>query len=703
MLKIKKKGEITMTVEEIEIVVTAKVEEALKEFEKMLPAIKEKMKQVQESFSKVDTKAMTSKLHQAVNFMKKKILAVIVAAALIVSCFTSCDNNASSDSQASQVTSSTTSSSDSTSSGTDTSSDTSDSTSDSGSDSDKQLTADDMFSDRDLSGDYSECTDITLSKSTASCSDSSVTVADGSVVITKAGTYKLSGTFTGQIIVNAGDSDKVQLVLDNVSITKEGSAALYIINADKVFVTTVSGTENTLASTGEFATSDDETNIDGAIFSKSDITFNGSGTLSVKCESKHGIVTKDDLKITGGTNNITSASQGLSGKDSVRIAGGNITITSGTDGIHSENTDNTEKGYVYISGGTLNITSGKDCIDASGTVDIKDGTFTLKAGGGSSEKTTGDSTESYKGIKADGVLTISGGTFDIDTLDDAIHSNADVTVSGGTLDISTGDDGIHSDNNTVVSGGEINIEKCYEGLEGQTVTVSGGKVTLTSSDDGINAAGGDNQGVGGGFGPDSFSADSEAKITITGGEIHVNASGDGLDSNGDIEISGGTVYVYGPTSNGNGSLDYENNAVITGGTVIMAGSSGMAMNFGSESTQGSILESTGNASAGTTVKLTDSSGNVIAEFTPTVSFQTVVISTPDITSDGTYTLTVGDSKQEITMSGYIYGSSMGGGQHGGNGGFGGGNRPGGNNHGGFAGGNPPDMNGGQNGNTTANV
>lgn len=635
--------------------------------------------------------------------MKKKILAVIVAAALIVSCFTSCDNNASSDSQASQVTSSTTSSSDSTSSGTDTSSDTSDSTSDSGSDSDKQFTADDMFSDRDLSGDYSECTDITLSKSTASCSDSSVTVADGSVVITKAGTYKLSGTFTGQIIVNAGDSDKVQLVLDNVSITKEGSAALYIINADKVFVTTVSGTENTLASTGEFATSDDETNIDGAIFSKSDITFNGSGTLSVKCESKHGIVTKDDLKITGGTYNITSASQGLSGKDSVRIAGGNITITSGTDGIHSENTDNTEKGYVYISGGTLNITSGKDCIDASGTVDIKDGTFTLKAGGGSSEKTTGDSTESYKGIKADGVLTISGGTFDIDTLDDAIHSNADVTVSGGTLDISTGDDGIHSDNNTVVSGGEINIEKCYEGLEGQTVTVSGGKVTLTSSDDGINAAGGDNQGVGGGFGPDSFSADSEAKITITGGEIHVNASGDGLDSNGDIEISGGTVYVYGPTSNGNGSLDYENNAVITGGTVIMAGSSGMAMNFGSESTQGSILASTGNASAGTTVKLTDSSGNVIAEFTPTVSFQTVVISTPDITSDGTYTLTVGDSKQEITMSGYIYGSSMGGGQHGGNGGFGGGNRPGGNNHGGFAGGNPPDMNGGQNGNTTANV
>ncbi len=644
--------------------------------------------------------------------MKKKILAIIVATALIVSCFTSCDNNTSSDSQASQAESSTTVSADSASSGTDTSSASDSRTSDSSSDSDKQLTADDMFSDRDLSGDYSECTDITLNKSTASCSDSSVTVADGTVTITKAGTYKLSGTFTGQIIVNAGDSDKVQLVFDNANITKDGSAALYVANADKVFVTTVKGTENTLSSTGEFTSGSDETNVDGTIFSKSDITFNGSGTLNVNCESKHGIVTKDDLKITGGTYNITSASQGLSGKDSVRIAGGNITITSGTDGIHSENTDDTEKGYVYISGGTLNITSGKDCIDASGTVDIKDGTFSLKAGGGSSEKTTGDSTESYKGIKADGVLTISGGTFDIDTLDDAIHSNADVTVSGGTLDISTGDDGIHSGNNTVVSGGEINIAKCYEGLEGQTVTVSGGKVTLTSSDDGINAAGGDNQGVGGGFGPDSFSADSEAKITITGGEIHVNASGDGLDSNGDIEISGGAVYVYGPTNDGNGSLDYENSAVITGGTVLIAGSSGMAMNFGSESTQGSILASTGNASAGTTVKLTDSNGNVIAEFTPTVSFQTVVISTPDIKSDGTYTLTVGDSTQEITMSGYIYGSGMGGGfgsggmgggHLGGNGGFGGGNRPGGNNQGGFAGGDPPDMNGAQNGNVTANA
>ncbi|MFR2153816.1 MAG: hypothetical protein ACLS48_03230 [[Eubacterium] siraeum] len=206
--------------------------------------------------------------------------------------------------------------------------------------------------------------------------------------------------------------------------------------------------------------------------------------------------------------------------------------------------------------------------------------------------------------------------------------------------------------------------------------------------------------MGGGFGPDSFSADSEAKIT-TGGEIHVNASGDGLDSNGDIEISGGTVYVYGPTNDGNGSLDYENNAVITGGTVIMAGSSGMAMNFGSESTQGSILVSTGNASAGTAVKLTDSSGNVIAEFTPTVSFRTVVISTPDITSDGTYTLTVGDSTQEITMSGYIYGSGMGGGFGGGGMGggqpgetaFGGGNRTGGNNQAALAG--NPDMNGGQ--------
>lgn len=610
--------------------------------------------------------------------MLKKTLTALTTAAVILGCFTSCSDSSGSSVQESAAshsgeTDSGSSSSDGTSSDSSEQSKQEDGTTDTSYDN-SALTENDMFTERDLSGEYSDCTDIVLSGTSVSCSDSSVSISGSTVTITAKGTYRLSGSLSdGQIVVNASDTDKVQLVLDNAEITKSAGAALYVIGADKVFVTTAKDSVNTLASTGEFA-STDETNVDGAVFSKSDISFNGGGTLNISCETKHGVVTKDDLKICGGTYNITSASQGISGKDSVRIAAGTVNINSGTDAVHSENTEDEQKGYIYIAGGTLNLTSGRDCIDASSTLTIEGGTFNLVSGGGSAgaQKYTGADSESYKGMKSSGALTITGGTFTVDALDDAIHSNTDVKIDGGSFEISTGDDGVHADNETSISGGEMNIAKCYEGIEGLTVNISGGNITLTSSDDGINAAGGNDGGMGGGFGHDMFSSGSDAKVTISGGEIMLNVNGDGLDSNGTLEVSGGTVYIYGPTNSGNGSLDYESSGVITGGTVIAAGSSGMAMNFGQDSTQGSMLLSVGNASAGTEVKLTDSSGNTVAQFTPSVSFQSLVISTPDITADGTYTLSVGGSTQEITMSGLIYGNSMGG-----FGGMGGGGRPGG--------------------------
>ena len=610
--------------------------------------------------------------------MIKKTLTALTAAAVILGCFTSCSDTSgssaqeSASSEASEASVTDTNSADSPSDSTEQSKQ-DDNSSDSSSDSSYENSAlleNDMFTERDLSGEYSDCIDITLSGTTASCADSSVSISGSTVTITAKGTYRLSGTLSdGQIVVNAPDTDKVQLVLDNAEITKKSGAALYVIQADKVFVTTVNGSTNTLASTGEFVSTDDN-NVDGAVFAKSDIAFNGAGTMNISCETKHGVVTKDDLKIGGGTYNITSASQGLSGKDSVRIAAGTVNINSGTDAVHSENADDAAKGFIYIAGGTLELTSGRDCIDASSTLTVAGGTFNLLSGGGSSSAQTygGTDSESYKGMKSAGVLTITEGTFTIDSLDDAVHSNTDVKIEGGKFEISTGDDGVHADNETAISGGEMNISKCYEGIEGLTVNISGGKITLTSSDDGINVAGGNDGGMGGGFGHDMFSSGGDSKLTVSGGEITMTVNGDGLDANGSLEVSGGTVYIYGPTRSGNGSLDYNQDGIITGGTVIAAGSSGMAMNFGQDSTQGSMLVSVGNASAGTEVKLTDSSGNVIVQFTPAVSFQSVLISTPDITSDGTYTLSIGDSTQEITMSGYIYGN--------GTGGFGGG-RPGG--------------------------
>lgn len=530
----------------------------------------------------------------------------------------------------------------------------------------------DMFTERDLSGEYSDYSEITLSDSGCNTSADGVTVSGSTVTITQKGTYLISGTLSdGQIIVSAPDTDKVQLVLSGASITKNGGAAIYITEADKVFITTAEGTNNTLASTGEFVQTDENT-VDGAVFSKADVIFNGKGTLDITCESGHGAVTKDDLKITGGTYNITSASKGLSGKDSVRIAGGSITVNSGTDAIHSENTEDTAKGYVYICGGTLDLTAGGDGISASGTLTVDGGSFDIVSGGGASHQTQGYGSaddSSYKGFKSSTDLMINGGEFNIDSRDDAIHSNNNVTVSGGTLEISTGDDGIHADNITAIADGTINIAKSYEGIEGLEIDISGGKISLVSSDDGLNAAGGnDGSGWGGGMKQDMFAAESGALINITGGEISISAEGDGVDSNGNLTVSGGTTYVSGPTNSGNGSLDYNGTATITGGVFIAAGSSGMAQNFGTESTQGSILCNFTSGTAGSEITLSDETGKILASFTPAKSYQTVVISTPDIEVGKIYTLTAGGQSQEISMTSIIYGASGMGGFGGGHGG-----------------------------------
>lgn len=179
-----------------------------------------------------------------------------------------------------------------------------------------------MFTDRDLEIGYDEETSaqITLSGDSASSDSDAVQISGNTVPMTDEGTYILSGTLSnGMIVVSAEDGDKVQLVLNGVEITNDTSAAIYILEADKVFITTVSGTENLLVNGGQYVAIDDN-NIDAVIFSKADLTLNGTGTLTIHAAAGHGVVSKDDL----------------------------ITITSGKDGIHAENTDNTSLGFLYI-------------------------------------------------------------------------------------------------------------------------------------------------------------------------------------------------------------------------------------------------------------------------------------------------------------------------------------------------------------------
>lgn len=555
----------------------------------------------------------------------------------------------------------------------------------------------DMFTERDLETDYNEesCDYITLSDESISTTASHVAISGSTITIQDEGMYILSGTLSdGMVIIDAEDTDKIQLILNGVNIVSSTSAAIYIREADKVFITTAAGTENTLSNGGVYEAIDDN-HIDAVVFSKSDLTLNGTGTLIVYAPEGHGIVSKDDLVCASGAYEITTASHGLSGKDSVRIAGGEYTITAGKDGIHAENADDASLGYLYIAGGTFFITADGDGMSAASYLLVEDGDFSILSGGGSTnaaqtsagndrffgfpgdaQSDTQEDAESTKGIKAGSELMLSQGTFVIDSADDALHTNGNLSIYGGTFLMSTGDDGIHADNAVLISDGSIDITQSYEGIEGLTIDITGGTITLVSSDDGLNAAGG-NDSSGFGRGRDMFSTTEGAYIHIAGGILSIDASGDGIDSNGDLLMSGGEVYVSGPSGSGNGALDYNGSGTITGGIIIAAGASGMAQNFDASSTQGVMMVNVGSAAAGSTITLSDSAGNVLLSWQATKAYASVVISCPEIVQGDTYTLTINGAATQIVMNSLVFssGGRGNGSDWGGSKGGGGRNRP----------------------------
>lgn len=649
------------------------------------------------------------------------------------------------------------------------------------------LDSSDMFTNRDKEIGYDEESAIAINLSDgASTADSDSVVIDGdTITITEEGTYILSGSLTnGQIVVEA-ENAKVQLVLDNADISCETSAAIYVKAAEKVFITTTDGSTNTVCTSGEFEAIDDN-NIDAAIFSKSDLTLNGAGSLEVTCPNGHGILSKDDLAITSGEYVVDAGKHALSGKDSVRIAGGIFDLTAGRDGIHSENTDEEEKGFVYIENGSFTITSDGDGIDASYVVEIVDGSFDITAGGGyengevhtdndmmggfgnmggqmpdgstgegnapsdmtppngstgegngpsgmtppdgstgegnapggmtppdgstggenapkgttnsgtdsttttsadntTDEEDTGDSADaaasagaensadtasstdtaeasdsdsstSTKGIKADGALQILGGDYNINSADDALHTNSTLEIRDGNMEIATSDDGMHADDALVISDGDINITESYEGIEGLTITIDGGNISIVSGDDGLNAAGGADSSGFGGMGTDMFASNDDICIEINGGYLYILAGGDGVDSNGNLTINGGEVYIDGPSDGGNSAIDYGDNAAayINGGTVVAVGSSDMVEAFDDSSEQAVMSVAVSAGSAGDEIKLLDSDGNELISFTAAKTYDAVIITTADLAQGETYTLVTGDNETTVEITSSVY-------------------------------------------------
>ena len=550
------------------------------------------------------------------------------------------------------------------------------------------------FTENDLNGDldFSDAATITLTGDGAEISGSGAYTNDGSVVITNAGYYVVTGTLTdGYLSVDAYDSSKVFILLKDAEINCSDNACIRVDQADKVFLTLAEGSNNTLTSGQTYSDEALADGTDGAIFAHDDLTINGSGSLTVNAKYRHGIAANDDLVITGGTITVTAAADAIHANDSLRIREASITVNAGDDGLVTSN--EAENGYLYIESGTLQITAA----------------------------------------------------------DDGIHTTGDITIAGGDLTLSTGDDGIHSDTSVSIADGTILIHECYEGIEALIIDVSGGDITLYPQDDGFNAngnsdsqmgAGGMGGGMRGGHGgmggsmnspsadstgetaapsemdpadmasmgstgevptppdmasadstggmqmpPDMASADStggmpastdmksmgeggestqaspdsaeeETYINISGGTITIiNETGndaDGLDSNGDILISGGTIYVSLSGSGSNSAVDYGSEsgggAEISGGTIIACGASSMAEAFDSTSTQASILYNTSTVTeAGTTLAIEDADGNTLLSWEVPCSFSSALVSCPQMETGGTYRIVIGDNEEEITL------------------------------------------------------
>lgn len=516
------------------------------------------------------------------------------------------------------------------------------------------------FSNKDTEYDYDESEATVIKES------------EDAVKITAAGTYVITGRHSS-ITVSAPDSAKVRIILKNATVQNSSGPAIYITAADKVFITAYKDTVNTVSDGSTYSSDFDGTNVDGAVFSKAELTLNGEGTLNVTGSYKCAVVSKDDLIICGLTLNAKSLGSAIEGKDCVKSKDSTVTVTSSGDGIKSTNSEDTARGFVYIESGLFNITAAKDGIQAETLVKLSGGEINVTSGGGAPEKvssggagrapfesSSSDDEESTNGIKAGSLILAEGGSITVSSADDTVHSNGDVQINGGKFTLSSGDDGIHADNALIINSGEITVSKSYEGLEGKTVTITGGNIDITSSDDGINAADDNSSSSGGAPGAN---ASSDVYINISGGYITVNASGDGVDSNGNIDISGGVILVSGPASDGNSALDCDGTATVTGGTAIFCGSAGMAETFSDSSSQPSLMYTLDSAAAaGKSVALVNSEGKVIASFVPSKQYINIVISSPYLAVGSSYTLSVGGTVSGCDKNGYTDNGSISGAQ-----------------------------------------
>lgn len=487
-------------------------------------------------------------------------------------------------------------------------------------------------------------TTITLSDGDIQIRGNGAQAQDNVLTITADGVYEISGHLSsGQILVNAPDAAKVELVLAGVDITSGTNAAIYCKSADELIITLAENTENALTDAVNYAYSDAvNEEPDAALFSKVDLNIGGSGSLRVIANFNHGISSKDDLVIEDGNYTVEAANHAIRGKDSLTVQSGNFVIQSGGDGLQSSNIERTDYGWVVLNGGSYTIDASGDGIQAATALTIAGGVYDITTSG-----IPNNDSNSQKGIKAGTVLTVDGGNYRLNTIDDGVHSNADVYINGGAFTIETGDDGIHADRALHINGGEIAIPDCYEGLEGTTVDIAGGKTFLRSSDDAISAAGGtdDTQGEN-----SRRMANPDVYVRITGGEVQAVSGGDTIDANGYVYVEGGTLRLSAPVSpSWEGAILCNGDVTFTGGNVAVTGRVGVGVIAGGE--QPVLLVShTSQQAEGSIVSLRDENGDTLLEITSLQAYSDSAFSCPEMRAGSTYGLYVDDEKKlDITL------------------------------------------------------
>ncbi|MCI7671592.1 MAG: carbohydrate-binding domain-containing protein [Schaalia hyovaginalis] len=508
----------------------------------------------------------------------------------------------------------------------------------------------------------SDAVEVVLAGTSASSTSESVAVEDGTLRISAAGVYRLSGSYEGQIVVDAPEDARVVLILDGATITNDSGAAILAETGDDLVIS-LSGASRIV----DTSSAAESSLANAAIYADMDLTMTGEGSLEVSSTANDAITSTDDLTILSGSISVKAGDDGLRGKDSLSVLGGTITVESGGDGLKSDEDEDATAGYVLIRGGEISVVAGGDGIVAHSDALLAGGSIDIESGGGAS---TGAALEtSSKGVKTGVYLIVEGADLSVDSADDSLHSDGAIRLSSGTLELASGDDGIHAEVAAVLDGADVTVSQSNEGLEAGLITVADGSVDITASDDGINGSGStsveagaaaaaassdetgaveqqDQRQAGPGGGGADFT-DSGELVTISGGSLVVNAGGDGLDSNGSISITGGTTTVWGPTNDGNGALDYNGTMSVTGGTLLAVGSAGMAEAPSSTEGAGWISAALSGAQ-GSKVRIVDSAGTEILSFTASKAFASIVYASAEITNGADYTIEVDGSSTSVT-------------------------------------------------------